>query len=134
MKKLISLVTMLVASNASATCFNFINGQGPDKIGNYAFAAKATQACVEKVNSYSGASYTEVIFADAQGALAVVGGQQNGTNIFVQSGNVNGANVDLNGTLITLSVQEDAHLRIVKGVISIKAGRDFPQQYLVVGK
>lgn len=134
MKKFIALVTLLIASNASATCFKFINGQGPDRIGNFAFAAKATQACVENVSSFSSASYTEVTFADAQGALAVVSGQRNGANIFVQSGNINGSNVELNGTLINVSVQEDAHLRIVKGVISVKAGRDFPQQYLVVGQ
>jgi len=140
MKQLIlSVILGLVTQSASAACYNFINGRGPDKIGNFQFGGTAKQVCIQKVNGFAGPAYTQLTLSDEQGPLAIagIGGQANCTTaqlcqtLELTHGNINGQNVDLRGTTITLEAAKNS-LQVVVGKMSVKAGRDFPQPFLIM--
>lgn len=133
MKKLVLIATLLAASVSHADCFRFINGKGPDRIGNYAFAAQATDVCVNSVHQFGGKSYISVRFSDSQGDLAAVSAQPaSDSELILTSGNINGANVNVAGVCVDMKMEVDEHLGLVTGVLAIQAGRDFPQQYLIM--
>lgn len=133
MKKFIlGLVLMVTAAGASADCFKFINGRGPDRVGNYMFAATATSVCVKIVSGFAG-NYVQVSLTDAEGDLALLTGGGNFENMTIQGGNINGSSVNLNGTDVKFSVEYDNNLGITKGTMKLKAGRQFEQTYLIIG-
>lgn len=133
-KYILGLVILASTSGASAavTCFNFVNGQGPQKIANFAFGAPATRVCVSPVN---------VVFSDSIGDLAQVGHEITGAGrcagvcheFTLNYGNINGENVDLSGATISITAEVDAHLGMLNGVLTIQAGRNFPEKFLILG-
>lgn len=136
---LIVLVSIVVAANAKAACFNFVNGEGPSQIGNFGLANTAKSICVQSVGSF-GRSYLSVSLNDESGELAVVTGEESATGrcagfckqVTLTSGNINGSNVDLSGAQLEFQVEKDMHLGVSKGSLKIQAGRDFPQEYLLI--
>ncbi len=122
-KYLLSSLLILASTTAFADCFNFINGKGPDRIGNFMFGGAAEGVCIQA---------TSIRFYDSQGDLAEAGGQSAGPILQLDVGNINGENVDLRGTEIEFAVKSDGHSPISTGVLNIQAGRDFPQKYLII--
>ncbi len=138
MKKYIATIaSLLIATSASATCFNIVNGQGPDRLGNTQLAAAASKVCVQ-TNQYG---ETTIQLADSQGALAVAGVSQLASGrcagycrqAMLSQGNANGQYADFTGIKMVINVQQDSHLNIERGTLEITAGRDFPKTYLLQG-
>lgn len=140
MKKLV-LLFMVASSMASAACFNFVNGKGPERLGNFRFTAPATRLCLQTVNRFGGGSVPSLKFSDAEGDLAVAGAEVTAQGrcaslckeLTLTSGNINGANVNLSGIRVSITTDLDPHLGMLNGVVTIQAGRDFPQKYLILG-
>ena len=132
MKKVIlGLVLVVTASGASAECFNFINGKGPNKVGNYALEATATSTCVTRDNRGD----MKVVFSDSQGDLAIIGGEQSGsTSIALNSGNVGGSNVNFSGLEITFETKM-SNLGLSTGTMKIRSTRQLgADTYLIMEK
>lgn len=137
---LLAFTVLVSTSGASAVCFNFVNGKGPQRVGNYQLAATATKVCVNTVSG--GGSYTSVRLSDSEGDLVVSAGEVIAAGrcpgfckqMTLSSANINGENVDLSGTLIVFEAEADSTLGITKGIMSIEAGRDFAQKYLIIGE
>ena len=128
---------LLIASSASAGCYNIVNGQGPDRIGNVSLAGLASQVCLQ-TNGYGESTFT---LSDSQGALAIAGVSQLSAArcggdcqlAILSSGNANGEPANFNGVKVEISTQQDPELNVVKGTLKITAGRDFPQTYILMG-
>jgi hypothetical protein len=124
MKKFVLILALMMSASSSfAACFHFVNGKGPDRIGNYPFAAPASRVCTSEINGFAG-PVVQIEFSDSQGALAIVGGDRNGASVTLSSGNINGGNVNVSGARVTIQAS--------MGTLSIQAGRDFPQTYNIV--
>ena len=138
---ILTLILSLAVQAASAACYDFINGRGPDKIGNFQFGGTAKQVCINRVSRIAGPVYTQLTLSDEQGELAVAGINSQRTcntsplcqTLELTDGNINGKNVDLRGTTITLEASKNS-LQVLVGKMSIKAGRDFPQLFLIMEK
>ena len=136
---LITMLLGLATVSAQATCFNYINGKGPSKIGNYQFAGTATQVCLVNVGRISGPDYTSLRMSDSQGNLVEAYVQKESTcrnaqfckSLELAQGNINGRNVDLRGTTVDINASKTV-LNVVQGTLSITAGRDFPQTFLIM--
>jgi len=135
------LLTVLVSSNATAACFQFINGNGPRQLGNSPLPATATKICIQKVNRFGGGSYSSVTLSDEEGDLAIVSATEVAQgrcasfckSLTLSSGNINGQNVDLTGVSLIITTQVQASIGTSTGFVEITAGRDFPQKYLILG-
>lgn len=135
MKKYFLAFSVLVSASSSfagPTCFNFINGKGPSRIGNVPLAAPAASVCVSSHN---------IRFFDSQGDLAIMEADVTATGrcgaglckeLALSYGNANGDNVDFTGVEVVIQAEADTHLGVSKGTLTIKAGRDFPQKYLII--
>jgi hypothetical protein len=128
---LLTLALVATTSTSFGDCYNFINGRGPDRIGNENFAAVATQLCVTRVNGFA-RNYTSLEFSDSQGVLAIVAANPSDYSLEATSANINGKNVDLTGTRFDINVRQADSLNAVIGTISVKAGRDFPQLFSMI--
>jgi predicted small secreted protein len=132
-----TFAVLLIASSASAGCYNIVNGQGPDRIGNVFLAGPTSQVCLQ-TNQY-GESTLQL--SDSQGALAIAGISQlsaarcggNCQIAILSQGNANGEPANFSGTTVEISTQQDPELHVVKGTLKITAGRDFPQTYILLG-
>lgn len=134
MKKFVLTMALLVsASNAVAapTCFNFVNGHGPQQVGNFAFGGTAERICLSSEN---------VRLSDSQGDLAIVGSTITASGrcagvchqFTLNYGNINGENVDLSGTTIEVQAEQDQYLGMLKGLITIQVGRGFAEKFLIM--
>ena len=130
MKKVIlGLVLVVTASGASAECFNFINGKGPNKVGNYALEATATSACVSRDSRG-----LKVVLGDSQVDLSIIGGTQNGSTIALDYGNIGGSNLDFRGLEITVETKM-SNLGLSTGTMKIRSTRQLgADSYLIMEK
>lgn len=141
--KYVLLLGLLLAGNAQAACFNFVNGKGPDRLGNVFFAAPATEVCVTQVSRFGGGSYLTVGFSDAEGALGMFAAVVRAVGrcpgfcqvLELQSGNANGMNVNPSGIQLEFQAEPQQNLGgFLTGTLTVKAGRAFPAKFLISEK
>lgn len=134
MKKcVLALAIIATTSGASAACFNFVNGNGPRQIGQFHLAGTATSICVKSVNGFAG-SHTQVNLFDSRGDLLIASGTGSENQISLYSGNINDRNEEMRGIQIVINTERDSRLGITKGTLSIQAGRDFPQKFVIIAR
>lgn len=140
MKKLFFTVFLvLTTSMASAKCYNFVNGNGPNRLGNFQFGRIAQTVCVTLVHGFAG-YYPSIAFSVQEGTIALAAGNilhdSNLPSSFtLASGQIFQNNVNLNGINISLtSMTYDPRINLETGVLGIQFGRGFVERYLISEK
>lgn len=141
-KYLLGLGIILSGPMTFAACFNFINGKGPERMGNAFFAAQAKQVCISVTSQIGGGEYTSIRFSDEEGDLAIFSGEVTAKGrclslcqvVELTSGNVNGENVNVGDAKVSIQTEMDHSLGMAKGLIEVRAGRSFPQKFLILEK
>lgn len=132
------LTVLTLTSGAFADCFNFVNGNGPDRIGNYEFTNKATSICLEAESTITNRNYTSVIFYDADGELAYISADKTldqctgvCAELALRNGLIDNKSLNLEGHRIVIKTEYDKRLNVVKGSLEIRTSRSFPAKFNV---
>lgn len=119
----------MVTSHAFADCYNFVNGNGPQQIGNVQLYGTAGKVCVlpSELQFYvqGGLVYAEILSASQS---------RSGDQAQYTLGRVEVNNQLFNATsaVVTIQTSSNNHLGLAQGVLTIQAGRGFPEKYLIM--
>lgn len=146
MKAIILTGLVLLAQSSFARCFDLVKSESQQqlvRIGNIQLAAPAERICLQDVRSYDGTIKAQVTLSDSIGDLAQLSatelsrarcGHDCGVKYMLEYGNANGVNVNASGISIAIETKQKSNLGNLQiGTLTVQAGRDFPQTYLISG-